>query len=239
MNKMLRLLTDTCERLCWICDRQTRARWLFEPVLQRFLLRLEARLERKHEASLGITTYGSIGKGPENSLGQDSAKYSPLNYFLLRAILDHLNLASDDVFVDLGCGKGRAVMVAAQRGCRKAIGVELSDELVEAARANTDALGLSDKAEIVKADAALWDPSEGTVFFLFNPFGAATLQRFLANLRASVQTNPRRIRIAYICCPHAKLLEDADWLEEDMTVKHRQVFRVWAHTYAPEAKAPN
>ncbi len=223
---MIALLTDLCERACWFCDRQLRGRWLLDP-LQRALMKAEHRLERRREAAAGIDTYGSTDAGPENSLGQDSVRYSPINCYLLRPVLDHLKLGKDDVFVDLGCGKGRAVLAAAERGCSKAIGVELSPELAEAARTNADHVETETPIEIIEADAATWDPGEGTVFFLFNPFGASTMQRFLENLHTSLSTNPRAIRIAYICYPHEDLLNQAQWLESDNTVRWQDVFKVW------------
>src|SRR6516225_8353137 len=40
-------------------------------------------------------------------------------------------------FVDIGCGKGRALMVASAFPFRRLVGVEISPELCEIARANT------------------------------------------------------------------------------------------------------
>jgi len=52
--------------------------------------------------------------GIDTIQGQFSAKiykdflpYMPLNYSIAKKIIDHLNLEKTDVFVDLGCGKGR------------------------------------------------------------------------------------------------------------------------------------
>ena len=65
--------------------------------------------------------------------------YSPANWGTLRRALPAHEVCADDVFVDLGSGKARMVLEAAARfPFRKVIGVELTAELTEVARANLD-----------------------------------------------------------------------------------------------------
>jgi len=47
-----------------------------------------------------------------------------------------LQMHSDDVFVDLGCGKGSALLLAGEHPINRVIGVELGDHLAEQARRN-------------------------------------------------------------------------------------------------------
>ena len=47
--------------------------------------------------------------------------------------MNYLKLDANDVFVDLGCGKGRAVFLAAAQKLKKVIGVELRKELADIA----------------------------------------------------------------------------------------------------------
>jgi precorrin-6B methylase 2 len=220
------LLADLCGNICWLC--------LYPPkgssLLNRFLVRLlpvESRLERRRERLLGIDTYGPIPVNADTGVGGDAERYSPTNYFILRRIFDHLRLCGDDVFVDLGCGKGLVVLYAARRGCRKAIGIELSPELAETARENARCADAATPVEIVEGDAATCDLSEGTVFYMFNPFGAATMQLMLRNLELSLLSNPRTIRIVYMCTPHDSLIDALDWLEADDTVKRTHLFKIW------------
>jgi SAM-dependent methyltransferase len=85
-------------------------------------------------------------------------------------------------FVDLGCGKGRAVLIAARLGFRRAIGVEFAAELADIARKNIQIMGLTN-ASIVHGDATEFAFPEGDlVVFLFNPFGPEVMTKVAANL---------------------------------------------------------
>jgi len=55
--------------------------------------------------------------------------------------------------------------------------------------------------EIIHNDATKFDPSEGTIFFMYNPFGLKTLNRVLDNIKKSLINNPRKIRIVYYAPP--------------------------------------
>ena len=80
-------------------------------------------------------------------------------------------------FVDLGCGKGRALLVAAQHGFLNLLGVELSPPLAAIARRNLP------HAQILTADAAtVLYPSGPLLLFLYHPFLAPLLRRVLTNL---------------------------------------------------------
>lgn len=87
------------------------------------------------------------------------------------------------VFVDLGAGKGRAVMLAALRGFRRSIGVEFSRELVNVARANVEVFQrrqATGPIEIRCEDAAAYRlPDEPLVCYLYNPFDAGVLTKVL------------------------------------------------------------
>ena len=90
-------------------------------------------------------------------------------------------------FVDLGCGKGRAVLLASELGFRGVVGVEINPGLAAIAQANTALWTAAGKAHcpirIEQADAAefVW-PAGPCVVFLFNPFGAAILERVVESM---------------------------------------------------------
>jgi SAM-dependent methyltransferase len=56
-------------------------------------------------------------------------------------------------FVDLGCGKGRALLVAARMGFGRVVGVEFARELVDVARDNLIRMGVAN-GTVIAADAA-------------------------------------------------------------------------------------
>lgn len=105
-------------------------------------------------------------------------------------------------FVDMGCGKGRALLMASERPFRRIVGVELSPALVEVARRNVAVYRSPEQRchafELVRADAAEWEPpAEELVIYLFQPFPAPVMIRMLDNLERSIAANPRRVTIAY------------------------------------------
>lgn len=92
---------------------------------------------------------------------------------VLPTLYDLADLTVDDVLVDLGCGDGHVLTHAATtRGCH-GIGVENDPELVAAALANAEELGLSDRIEIHQGDATTGSLPKGTVYFIFVPAEAA------------------------------------------------------------------
>lgn len=103
-------------------------------------------------------------------------------------------------FIDLGCGKGRALLLARSFGFRRFAGVELLPELLAAARRNVDRLPPQERSrfELFASDARDYKfPSEPTFLYLFDPFPAVILKQVLGNLVRSVQERPRPILIGY------------------------------------------
>jgi SAM-dependent methyltransferase len=88
---------------------------------------------------------------------------------------------SQYTFIDLGSGKGRALILAFKNGFRRVVGVEFSAELCAVARRNLAATGVN--AEVVYQSASDYlFPDEPTVIFLYNPFRPAVLVPVLKRL---------------------------------------------------------
>ena len=87
-------------------------------------------------------------------------------------------------FIDLGCGKGRALIVAHMMGFRNVIGVEFVEKFVEIAHRNVAALGIKN-VSIFHSDAAHFrTPAADSVVFLYNPFGPEVMASVVTNLKA-------------------------------------------------------
>ena len=165
------------------------------------------------DKALGIKACGYYFPQDTLSFVDDGSTYATTSHSKLRKMVRYLDLNADDTFVDLGCGAGRAVFVAAKQRIKKAIGVEIRKELVDAVRMNLKkAKSNRTPIEIVDSDAAVFEAKEGTVFFMFNPFGKRTMEKVIKNIRQSLLTNPRKIRIAYYCPAYKDLLDAQDWL---------------------------
>ena len=105
-------------------------------------------------------------------------------------------------FVDLGSGKGRAVLLASRRPFRRIVGVEFAQELHEAARANLARFPRSaqrcQRIELVCADAAGYQlPDEDLVIFMYNPFALEVMRTIAARARDSLRARPRRMYVLY------------------------------------------
>jgi SAM-dependent methyltransferase len=106
-----------------------------------------------------------------------------------RDLTKAVNSLGEDVrgftFVDLGCGKGKTLMVASRLGFRRVIGVEFASELAAIARANLVAVGI-DNAVVIEGDAAVFDfPDDSLVLYLYNPFSREVMNQVIENLGKS------------------------------------------------------
>ncbi|HUV63790.1 MAG TPA: class I SAM-dependent methyltransferase [Sedimentisphaerales bacterium] len=175
--------------------------------LTRLLLKFDNML---WEYRLGINSRGESFSTAES----DSIPYSTIPYRMIMKILRHLALEPSDVFVDIGCGKGRVLCCASRFRIRQVVGVEIDQDLCRAARHNTERVrGRQSPVSITHAAAQECDYRAGTVYYLFCPFGAATLNQVLARIRQSLQGEPRRIRIVYVNPMAEPLLERSGWLQ--------------------------
>jgi SAM-dependent methyltransferase len=105
-------------------------------------------------------------------------------------------------FVDIGCGKGRAVMLASELPFKEAVGVELNAGLAAIAVRNAGVWKTAGRAQcpvrVVCQDAAEFVLPEGPcLLYLYNPFGAPVLKRFLENLEATAGERGRVLDVLY------------------------------------------
>ena len=103
----------------------------------------------------------------------------------LRSIIGALRLNySKFVFVDVGSGKGRSMLVASEFPFKKIIGIEFARDLVTVARRNIRHYrNPRQKCRDIKAlhiDVENFEiPDDNCVFYLFNPFDRELTQSFV------------------------------------------------------------
>jgi len=131
--------------------------------------------------------------------------YLPSPWHVLPRALRYIRPTESDTFVEFGCGKGRVVHQAARRPFRRVIGVEISPELAEIARAGLAARAHQHRChdvEIVVADAREFPvPDDLTVAYFFRPFGAESFEIVLGRIVESIDRNPRRVWLIYVWPP--------------------------------------
>jgi hypothetical protein len=144
--------------------------------------------------------------GPE--LPRGCVPYLPCAVDTLLRMADHADLRSEDVFVDIGSGLGRAMTLAHLLTGAAAMGLEIQSGLVRLSRDLARRLNAS-RISVVEGDAARLTGfiTIGTVFFLYCPFGGARLERVLDDLESIACTRPIRV-----CCVGLPL-PSRSWLE--------------------------
>ncbi len=174
------------------------------------------------ERRLGVQTAGVIELDELGIAAEGRERYKPVGWLILRRILPPSAVTTDDVFLDIGSGKGRAVLLAAAYPFRRVIGVELSAQLIDIAQENLDRARARLRCKdvvLVNADAVQYQiPDEVTVVLMFNPVRGADFAAVIKNVLDSYDRTPRNLRIIY-CHP----LEEATLLATRRVRMIRQI----------------
>ncbi len=119
---------------------------------------------------------------------------------------------SDYTFIDVGAGKGRVLLMASELPFREIIGVELSAKLAATAQRNIDLWQTRERAckriRAMQGDATEFAlPEAPFVVYLFNPFEAAVMTKFLERLQAAAEDGSSPIDILYVHPVHSAVLD--------------------------------
>ena len=142
-------------------------------------------------------------------LGLLHSPYQPTDPALFHELLAKLNIDFRQfVFIDIGSGKGRVLLMAADYPFRSIVGVELLPELDRIAQDNIKRYKSESQKcftiESIRGDARDFAfPPEPMILYLFNPLPEPGLVSLLANLKRSLEQNPRPVFVLY----HNPLLE--------------------------------
>jgi uncharacterized protein YjgD (DUF1641 family) len=125
------------------------------------------------------------------------AKYDPSPIYPVKKILKLLKPDENDVFIDIGSGKGLILLLASNFCFKKIIGIEFSSELNSIAQNNILLYRKKEKIILVELDASLYTFTDETYFFLFNPFSKEIMEKVMENIIISYQQNPRKMTFVY------------------------------------------
>lgn len=162
----------------------------------------------------GCDTSGMIHR---RRLGPHAEDYQPIDPDVFRATLAHIEEDfSGFTFVDIGCGKGRALLLAEEYDFAKIIGVEFSGRLAKIAAANAATIG-SQRISVVRDDARHFQfPPGPLMVFLYNPFSGEIFRSVMQR----VASHRGLLYIAYVnplhgelisADPRMKLVASDDW----------------------------
>jgi SAM-dependent methyltransferase len=167
----------------------------------------------------GIETAGEY-RPVDTSLHRDANRSAPLGYAIIARYIKLLELQPTDTVYDLGCGTGRPLCMIARCNVARCVGVEIDAGLAAAARRNSARLvGRRSEISIVDADAATLDYRDGTVFWLYNPFGKRTMTVVLDRIHDSIKVAPRAVRFCYVTPEAEDAFISCGWLTRYVAVK--------------------
>ena len=147
-------------------------------------------------------------------------------YRMIKAVPVKYN---DFVFIDLGSGKGRALMLASAYPFKKIIGVEFSPELHTIAKSNVKSIiekkQIPDNFELHCMDAESFDfPKENIVLFLYNPFHGKVMLSIVNKINVFIEKCPFQMTIMYRNPKCADLLDKQDFLKLIKATPHYRVY---------------
>jgi hypothetical protein len=174
-----------------------------------------ARAEGNFDPRFNIDTKGFI---PVSNLKVSTATWMDGNAYQgigvdvdFEQVLAHI-LGQEEIvdctFIDLGSGKGRAVLLAARLPFRSVVGVEFSAELHRIAKQNLARWPVEQiRAQSVKfewADAATYALPEGPlIVFMYNPFGL----NIMARVAERIALHKDRVVVVYFTPRQAQLFD--------------------------------
>lgn len=172
--------------------------------------------EQYHVDTSGLIWGENITSNHRNSYW--ATGYSGISPSVFWQVLDRLDLDwTKFTFVDVGSGKGRALMLALRYPFRRAIGIEFSADLARISKSNLAHFSaewrLSSPVEVIAGDAVRFPlPLEPTVLFLFHPFAQPVMVSFLDHLRSSLREGPREVYLVYADPQLNHILSSANFL---------------------------
>lgn len=185
------------------------------------------------DVDYAVDTSGLIWGEALQQPSRDGAAYWATGYYgispsAFTAALGRLQLDwSRFSFVDVGCGKGRAMLLALRFPFKQVIGVELSSALASTAERNLQVFQAPWRlpqvtTEVRRGDATTFlFPAGPLLVFLYHPFAAPVMRRFLDHMS---QSFPDRKREVYLLYANPEL--------EALLVERTGAIQLWKQTFA-------
>lgn len=153
------------------------------------------------EKFVSVKNFKPIGCHVKNSYGYEPTVTSVFNKIVASLVIQHREFS----FIDIGAGKGRALMLAASYPFKKIIGVEFCKNLYETILRNIAMYrkesGGSQEFEVIHKDAVEYEfPSGHLVIYLFNPFDEKIMIKMTKKLKQITSQNGRKVVLIY-CNP--------------------------------------
>lgn len=191
-----------------------------------------AQMGAKLTLSKGSRLWGGIQAPSANKLGADTQDrwqdvaylaeisspnwihgypYTPAPERMFCELMEGLAIRYEDfTFIDLGSGKGNALLIATRYPFRQILGVEYAESLHKIAEKNIAAYCQvrddSRKIQSIHGDAMSFPlPEAPTVCFLNNPFDETVMEPVVRNIVESLRRTPRPFFVVYMTSLYAEV----------------------------------
>lgn len=171
-----------------------------------------------YEMYFGVKTSGNLNLDELRYNNKKNLQsYEPAGYEIIDKLINIIEVDfSESTFLDYGCGKGRAVIVAAQYPFNKIIGIDLSDNLTDIAKHNVVIMKhkVASSVNIINIDAIDYQiPDCVNIVYFFNPFVGEILDNIINNIFISYHRAPRKLYVLFINNIHfEKKIADCKWI---------------------------
>ncbi len=174
-----------------------------------FTLKEEIKGEKKY--NINTTSYHNLSRFQiTGSQLKHATEYMPVNYFTIEQLLFNLpSNAKQGAFLDIGCGKGRGLCVAAAFGFNKVVGIDFAKEMIDRAEINliqTKIVYPNIQYLVLWKDISNFDiEKDVSTVFLFNPFDEILMRIVIHKINASLKNHPRTFYVLYASPKHEEL----------------------------------
>ena len=146
-------------------------------------------MEKELEKTLNINTI-EIDDSKEDF---HHNRYEPTPYQVLDLLIESEYIHSNDILLDIGCGKGRVSLYLNHKiGCT-CKGLDFNNELID--EANINKKNMNSDVEFICENAIQYKITNENKFYFFNPFSIEIFFSVINNIITSYYENPREIMI--------------------------------------------
>jgi SAM-dependent methyltransferase len=180
---------------------------------------------RKHpfDRANGVKTSGLVPNFLLNSnntfnTALGNGPYAASQPSIIRKALTQIPEPQNCHFLDIGCGKGRPLLIAAEFGFLTITGIEMSPTLARHARRNVAAFMRhhypTAHIEVVAGDALTYRlPDDDLIIFLYHPFGEQLMMRLRVRIETLLRTSDQNLYVVYYNPVAAKVFDASVALE--------------------------
>ena len=155
----------------------------------------------------GVDTCGIIdlgGQQVDSPNWRFGSTYQAIAPALFENIITRLDIRHDEyIFIDMGSGKGRALLLASAYPFKKIIGLEFSPKFHRVAVANiakfrSEHRRCKDIRSVCMDATAFKIPPDPAVYYFYNPFEARVMEAVLENIERSLDNCSRSVWLVFL-----------------------------------------